>query len=159
MRSNGRGSPSMTNDRFRIHLTSGNSAHRNLEDAGGPKDRRQLHFCTSPRQGLSNMSNTIVRFRRVSVAPETRSIRRSQVLRSTIQSHLNSPMFLVTIILQRVDVQSLFVRALFRHVMECEKRMDQNSRCPPRSMRASTTWFNHACPFAPGFTRELSDLL
>jgi hypothetical protein len=32
----------MTNDRFRIHLTSGNSAHRNQQESGAPKDRRQL---------------------------------------------------------------------------------------------------------------------
>lgn len=32
----------MTDDRFRIHLTSGNSAHRNQQESGAPKDRRQL---------------------------------------------------------------------------------------------------------------------
>jgi len=32
----------MTNDRFRIHLTSGNSAHRNQQESGAPKERRQL---------------------------------------------------------------------------------------------------------------------
>lgn len=32
----------MTNDDFRIHLISGNSLHRNQQEPGGPKDRRQL---------------------------------------------------------------------------------------------------------------------
>lgn len=32
----------MTNDRFRIHLTSGNSLHRNRQEAAGRNGRRQL---------------------------------------------------------------------------------------------------------------------